>query len=137
MYVDLFIEWIESNQLLLGTIAGLSTVLLLVTILATPWLVAMLPSGYFITQESRARKNSIAHVFLTCLRSLIGLVLVLIGIVMLVIPGPGLITLLVGLSLAEFPGKRRLLKYIATRPSVFKSLNWMRKRHDREPFELP
>lgn len=137
MYVDLFIEWIESNQLLLGTIAGLSTVLLLVTILATPWLVAMLPSSYFITQESRAQKISIAHVFLTCLRSLIGLVLVLIGIVMLVIPGPGLITLLVGLSLAEFPGKRRLLKYIATRPSVFKSLNWMRKRHDREPFELP
>ena len=135
--MNLLLDWIESNQLLLGTIAGFSTLLLLLTILATPWLVAMLSSGYFMSQESRVQKRSIANLLLTCLRSLTGLMLVLIGIVMLVIPGPGLVTMLVGLSLAEFPGKRRLLKYIATRPSVFKSLNWMRKRHGKEPFELP
>jgi len=135
--VAILLNWIESNQLLLGTIAGLSTVFLLLTILATPWLVAMLPSSYFITQEDRGQKRSVARILLTCFRSLTGLILVLTGIIMLVIPGPGLITLLVGISLAEFPGKRRLLKYIATRPSVFKSLNWMRKRHDRAPFELP
>ncbi len=133
----LILNWIEDNQLLLGTIAALSTVLLLLTILATPWLVAMLPSGYFLARENRPRNRSITHILLTCVRSLIGLVLVLIGVVMLVTPGPGLVTLLVGVSLTEFPGKQQLLKYIATRPSVFKSLNWMRKRHDREPFELP
>ena len=133
----LILNWIEDNQLLLGTIAGLSTLLLLLTILAMPWLVAMLPSGYFLARENSPRNRNITQILLTCVRNLIGLVLVLIGIVMLIIPGPGVITLLLGLSLAEFPGKQQLLKNIATRPSVFKSLNWMRKRHDREPFELP
>lgn len=129
--------WIENNQLLLGSIAGLSTVLLLITIVATPWLVAKLPCDYFFTRQNQVSNRNIAHLILLGARSLFGMLLVVLGLTMMIIPGPGLITLLLGLSLAEFPGKHRLLQYIATRPSVFRSLNWMRKRHGKEPFELP
>lgn len=132
-----FLIWIENNQLLLGSIAGLSTVLLLLTIVATPRLVSKLPSDYFYTRPSQAKNRSIASLVLLSTRSVFGMLLVLLGLTLMIIPGPGLITLLIGLSLAEFPGKRRLLKYIATRPSVFRSLNWMRKRHGQEPFKLP
>lgn len=52
-------------------------------------------------------------------------------------PGPGLVVLLMGISLAEFPGKQRLLLNIATRPSVLRSLNWMRTRHGKPPFDYP
>ena len=135
--MDLLLDWIESNQLLLGTVAGLSTAFLLLTILATPWLVSMLPSAYFKHRQNQAQKRSAAQWLLTCLRSLVGLLLVLVGSIMLIIPGPGIVTLLVGLSLADFPGKQPLLKYIATRPSVFRTLNWMRRRHGKPPFEMP
>ena len=44
------------------------------------------------------------------LRNAVGLVLVTAGLAMLVLPGQGIITLLVGIILMDFPGKHRLVE---------------------------
>jgi hypothetical protein len=56
---------------------------------------------------------------------------------MLIVPGQGMLTIAVGLVLTNFPGKFRLERWIATRRSVWRSINWLRRRAGREPLERP
>jgi hypothetical protein len=56
---------------------------------------------------------------------------------MLVVPGQGLLSIAVALIVLDFPGKFRLERWLATRPPVWRSLNWLRKRFDRPPLEIP
>ncbi len=107
------------------------------TILATPWLVSRLPEDYLLNRRiAKLARGPIPLLILT-LRGVVGLVMVALGIVMMVTPGPGIVMLLLGVSVAEFPGKHRLLLYIGTRPRVFASLNWMRERHNKPPLRYP
>jgi hypothetical protein len=43
------------------------------------------------------------------LKNTIGAILVILGLIMLVTPGQGLLTILLGLSIMEFPGKKTLI----------------------------
>ena len=63
-----------------------------------------------------------------------GVFLLVCGIVMLVLPGQGLITMLIGLSLLPFPGKNKLEQNLLSRKSVRSSLNWIRVKANKEPF---
>lgn len=65
---------------------------------------------------------------------LIGMGLLVCGIVMLVLPGQGLITMLIGLSLIPFPGKNKLEENLLAKKSVRSTLNWIRAKANKEPF---
>ncbi|GAC36330.1 hypothetical protein GPSY_0692 [Paraglaciecola psychrophila 170] len=53
---------------------------------------------------------------------------------MLVLPGQGLITMLIGLSLLPFPGKDKMEQNILSRKSVRTTLNWIRVKAKKPPF---
>ena len=55
----------------------------------------------------------------------------LIGAAMLVLPGQGILTILAGVMLLDFPGRHRLVCWIVTRHAVLNSLNWVRRRAGR------
>lgn len=71
-------------------------------------------------------------------QNLAGLVLILIGIVMALpgVPGQGLLTILIGLTLVSFPGKRRLELWFIRRRAVLKAVNQLRARFDHPPLDL-
>jgi hypothetical protein len=53
------------------------------------------------------------------------------------VPGPGFLALLLGLSLTDLPGKRRLIRAVVRRPGVSRRLNGLRRRLGRPSFVLP
>ena len=53
------------------------------------------------------------------------------------LPGQGLLTLLIGLMLTDFPGKYRLEKRLIAQPGVLKAVNWLRARAGHPPLEPP
>jgi hypothetical protein len=55
---------------------------------------------------------------------------------MLFTPGQGILTILAGLLLMNFPGKYRLERWLVQRPGVLSSLNWLRTRRGKAPFRL-
>lgn len=114
-------------------------------LLATPvivvWLITRLPADYF-----RASTHSPLETFanrplqrLTLLvaKTLLGGALLFTGIIMLITPGQGLLTIAAGIIVAEFPGKRRLERWLATRRPVWRSLNWIRRHAGRREFTFP
>ena len=134
-------EWLANNGNLLWWLTGLSLGSVVMVILAVPWVVSRLPRDYF-SRDHRESWSELGDepwyaLVLGLLKNLLGAALVILGVVLLFTPGQGLITLLAGLLLMNFPGKYRLERALVARPKVFNALNWLRKRHDVEPFEPP
>ena len=120
-----------------GSTVSLAT--LAATVVAVPWVVGRLPEDYF-NQPRRAvlpQDRSFPGLLLMGIKNLLGALLVLLGIVMLFTPGQGLLTLLVGLLLMNFPGKYHLERTLVARPGIFRTLNWLRRRRGVGPMELP
>jgi hypothetical protein len=72
-------------------------------------------------------------------RHLAGIVLILVGAVLSIpgVPGQGLLTVLAGVLLVDFPGRRRLERVLIARPGVLTTLNRLRGRFGRPPLKPP
>jgi flagellar biosynthesis protein FlhB len=134
---DQLTTWLYEYTTLLGSLAVVSLLLLLVSVFIAPWLIARLPADYLL-RSSEPRVGSHGMRFLIgTVRNIIALFMLLLGILMLVAPGPGIIMLLLAVSMAQVRGKQRLIQRIAKQEKVFQSLNWMRKHRKKPPFIHP
>lgn len=111
----------------------LSVVAFVATLVLVPVVLARLPKDYFL----REPVASSTPMPLKVLKNVLGVLVVLVGVLMLVLPGQGIITIVLGLGLVDFPGRRRLELAVLGRPSVFKGVNALRDKLGREPLELP
>ncbi|NNM26663.1 MAG: hypothetical protein HKO59_11890, partial [Phycisphaerales bacterium] len=69
-------------------------------------------------------------------KNVLGVVLALAGLAMLVLPGQGLLTLLVGVLLIDGPGKYGFEKWLVARRPVLRSINWLRRRGGHPPLVI-
>lgn len=120
----------EEIWVMAGTISG---VVFLVSLLAIPFLLAKIPADYF-THNNQCKKNN-CNFFVATIKNLIGLVLLLIGIIMLVMPGQGIISILLGLFFMKFPGKRKLELKLISNDATFQAINWLRSKAGGVPLE--
>ena len=97
-----------------------------------------MPATYFSDQESKPsrRQHPVIRWIVLISKNLLGVVLIAAGIVMLVTPGQGVLTILIGLMLLNFPGKRRLLQALLSRPRVRDAVNTLRARFRKPPLIL-
>ncbi len=135
------LHWIDSNQTLAGWLLAVSVVLFIGGLLLMPILLARMPPDHFLRAEPHAwnwsgRYPALRLVVLV-VKNLVGLVLLVAGLAMFVLPGPGIITILVGVSLLNFPGKRALELRIMRRGPVLRAVNWMRAKAKQSPLILP
>jgi hypothetical protein len=105
----------------------------LATVILVPLLLVRLPADYLLREDHDRKRSAVV----TLLKNIAGVMLVLLGIAMLVLPGQGLLTLVFGLTLVDFPGRRRLECYLMTRPAVLKPINALRRRASRPPLKVP
>jgi hypothetical protein len=71
-------------------------------------------------------------------KNILGVLLVAVGIVMSLpgVPGQGLLTVLLGIMLLDFPGKRSVEQKLLKRPAIQNAITRLRKRFDKPPLEL-
>lgn len=124
--------FLENILIWMGAFSALTFVL---SLLLLPWLLGKIPADYFV----RPRDPVAWHVLLkphTIQRNLLGLPVLLAGIAMLVLPGQGILTILVGLGIMNFPGKFALERWIVTRKGVLPALNWVRTKAHHQPLGI-
>ena len=127
------------SRIVLGVL--LIVVTFLVTTGVVSFVVVKLPPTYFHPSHDRDlwsdRHRAIRWTGII-IKNLSGIVLILVGIVMAVpgVQGPGLLTILFGIMLLDFPGKRRLERKLVSRPSVLKAINNLRRKYDKPPLVL-
>lgn len=117
----------------LGVISAITFVF---SLLMLPWLVSRIPVDYFTRLRDTHRWDILLQPR-TIMRNLLGLPIVIAGIAMLVLPGQGILTIMVGLGIMNFPGKFELERWVITRKGVLPALNWIRKKEKHPPIESP
>lgn len=129
-------EWIGAHA---GLLLALSVVMFVATLAVMIILIIRMPDDYFLHQREPPwrRSHPVLLVTLIVIRNVLGTALLLAGLVMLATPGQGILSILVGISLLDVPGKRRLELAIIRREPVHKSIDWIRRRAHRPPLRLP
>lgn len=126
---------------LYAIVGGLSLASLVATAVLLPLLVIRIPSDYFRHRHREhsyaADRHPVIHHTMVIGKNFIGALLIIAGVAMLVLPGQGLLTLLVGLLLTDFPGKYALEKRIVRQPGVLAAMNWLRARAGHAPVQPP
>lgn len=123
-------DWLYSSSLA-WFLFVLSIATFIGSLIAIPWILVRLPPHYFDERHPRLWLND-QHPLLRGLgfgvKNLLGMLFVLAGIAMLVLPGQGVLTMLIGLSFMDFPGKRALERKIVSLPMVLQTINRLRAR---------
>jgi hypothetical protein len=103
-------------------------------------LLVKLPADHFCRESHptgvgrrspRAWASFVAKNLAALLTVMAGVLLTLPGI-----PGPGLVLILLGIGLSDFPGKRRLERLLLGRRSVLRTINGLRARFGKPPLML-
>jgi hypothetical protein len=111
---------------------GVASVVMFVgTLIAVPIFFVRVPSDYF------SRPRSAHSLPIRIVRTVVGLALVVIGIAMLVLPGQGVLTILVGLSILDLPVKDRIILRLLRNPKVHRAIDDLRRKHGKEPLVVP
>jgi archaellum biogenesis protein FlaJ (TadC family) len=126
---------------LLKLLGLLSVVAFFGSLIAVPLVIGRMKPDYFLTHwqqvETRHRRHPALALIISALRNCVGFVLVVAGVAMLVLPGQGLLTILIGICVMDFPGKRHLLDRLWQIPQVEQALNWIRRKEGKEEFVFP
>ena len=130
--------WVTMNAAWIITI---SAVYFVVSLLVIRFIIIRMPHDYFVggRPAPSGYGHPLAAVALRLAKNLLGAVVILVGLVMSVpgVPGQGLLTLLIGLTLTEFPGKRRMELWFLRQPVVLRAINGLRSKAGKAPLVLP
>lgn len=133
-------HFLEDNATTLSLIAGLTLLLFVAAAVVVPVILVKMPADYFLEvrrHEGRWKQMHPALVVPVMIaRNLLGVLLILIGVIMLLTPGQGLLTIFVGFMAMDFPGKYRLERRLVGWKPVYRSINWLRRKFHREPLRL-
>lgn len=127
------------HNVLIGALIFAGTFVINLAIVS--FILVKLPANHF--SKSRKTKfwsgpHPLLHAAAIVGKNLAGLILVAIGIVLSLpgVPGQGLLTVLLGIMLLDFPGRTRLEQKLLSRPSIVNAINSLRGRFGKSPLQL-
>jgi len=136
---DQIVKWVEAHEAELWAIGAASIGMLILCMMVVPVIVARIPADYFTHPErpdSRLKQqHQIIRLAALIGKNILGYVFIVAGLMMLLLPGQGLLTILIGILMIDFPGKYRFEKWLIHRRTVRRSINWLRRRTGRSPLQ--
>lgn len=139
----------DENRTLIAWIGILSASLFLLGVLALPALALWLPADGVqrhlrdrrldppLPPEHWHRRYPYLLWTVKIIRNTLGCLLLVLGLAMLVLPGPGLLTVALSLILLDLPGKQRFERKLLSSPQILRPLNALRQRYGRPPLLPP
>ena len=133
--------WADSSWASIIGGAILITVTFVLSYVAVSVVLVKLPANYFRSDyEHHLLPNShpILRTAAIGAKNVLGVILILTGIVLSFpgVPGPGLLTIFIGVMLTDIPGKRKVETKLIGRPSVLSAINKLRGKYDKPPLVL-
>lgn len=130
-------RYISSETLI--WLAALSIVFFIGTLIAIPFILVRLSADYFDVRVPRPwmqDHHPVLRVAGHIVKNAVGAVFLLAGFLMLFLPGQGVLTMLIGISMLDFPGKRKIEAKLIGQPTVLNVINSMRKKYGKPPLVL-
>jgi len=136
------ISWSSMNSDLLFLLGSLSIFILIISVFMMVLIISFLPEDYF-KSENRNLISSVQNSRYPLLKLLVlitknffGVLLLISGILMLVLPGQGILTIITGLVFMDYPGKYKFERKLLRQKGVINSINWIRSRLSKPPLKV-
>lgn len=134
------LEWIGLSPAVAWWIVIASACMFGLALIAAPLFVIRIPADYFChlhrSDAEYPRRHAWFRWIWLILKNVLGIGFLFFGVLMLVLPGQGILTILIGMTLLDFPGKFRLQRWVVSRKGVLDSINWVRNRRGKKPLTL-
>jgi putative transmembrane protein PGPGW len=130
-------QYISTDTLV--TLTVLSVVFFIGSLIAIPYILVRLPADYFDTRIPRPwmeDHHPILRVVGHIVKNAVGAIFLFVGFLMLFLPGQGVLTMLIGVSMLDFPGKRKVEAALIGQPTVLGVINSMREKFGKPPLIL-
>ena len=140
---DTLESWFTENRQLVGWLFTISIATLILAVTVIPLVVARMSADYFMPDrnpgKTLARQHPVLRWIGLILKNVLGFLLVLLGLVLSLpfVFGQGLLTILIGLMVMDFPGKRSLELRLVRFSPLKKGIDWIRAKAGRDPLQLP
>ena len=113
----------------------------LISMLVIGVLLVNLPATFFLDSHSREfweDRHPALKWTARIAKNLLGLLVIAFGVLLSLpgVPGQGLLTILVGIILLDFPGKRRLERAIVSRRAIRRRIDQLRAKFGKRPLVL-
>jgi len=109
-------------------------------LIAVPLFVIRIPADYFAhphrSDAEYPRRYAWFRWIWLIAKNILAIGFLFFGVLMLVLPGQGIVTILIGMTLLDFPGKFHLQRWVVSRKGVLDSINWVREKAERLPLVL-
>lgn len=130
----MFIEIILENRDLIIVLTIVTAITLVTSIVIIPYIILNLTPDYFLykRQPMLKYKHRVIRYFVLIIKNLFGYILFILGVIMLFIPGQGLLSIALGMLLINFPGKKKVEKKMFSNKKVNKIINIIRKKFGKE-----
>jgi hypothetical protein len=138
-WISEFFEKITWQEILFSILIFLIS--FAISLLAIVFVIVKLPENYFSShyqQDFMPNSPFWMRWGAVILKNLLGLLLIFVGIILSLpgVPGQGLLTILLGLIMLDIPGKRPIESRIIKRPAILKTINNLRSKFNKPPFIL-
>lgn len=130
-------QYVSTDTLIWLT--ALSVVFFIGTLIAIPFILVRLPADYFDVRVPRPwmqDHHPVLRVVGHIVKNALGAIFLFAGFLMLFLPGQGVLTMLIGISMLDFPGKRNIEAKLISQPTVLSVINHMRKKRGKPPLVL-
>jgi len=127
--------WLVLSGLLvfaLASVGGLAVAGLLLVRLPADYFCYSRPRGFWVDRHPLIRWTGLI------LKNVLGGLVVALGVILSMpgVPGPGLLTILIGIMLVDFPEKRRLERWLISRRRALSMINRLRRNYGKPPLHL-
>lgn len=132
----LLLTW---RNVLIGALIFVASFLINIAIVSA--ILIKLPANHFSknrkTEFWAGRRPALNAAKIVC-KNILGIFLVALGVVLSLpgVPGQGLLTILLGIMLLDFPGRDRLEQKLLSKPSIVNTINRLRGRFGKPPLVL-
>ena len=110
--------------MILTSLVGLSILMLIVSIIGVGWFISQIPEDYFIHEKRQSdnwkKYSPETRIVIIVAKNILGVTMLISGLLLLILPGQGVLTMIIGLLLIDYPGKFKLEQKIISIPSVFR-----------------
>ena len=134
------IAFIHSHETLLLWLTIASIIGLIASLVLIPWVVVQIPSDYFSHKKRQKyqwdRYPPIVRLAFIFLKNILGIIFIIGGVLLLLLPGQGILMIIVGLLFVDFPYKYEVEGRIVKHPAILKSINRLRAKAKQYPLEI-
>ena len=130
-------QYVSTDTLIWLT--GVSFIFFIGTLIAIPFILVRLSAHYFDVRVPRPwmeDRHPVLRIAGHVIKNVAGAIFLFAGFLMLFLPGQGVLTMLIGISMLDFPGKRKIEAKLIGQPTVLNVINNLRQKRGKPPLVL-